>query len=224
MGKLSIPTLGKKGNTEHPKVNAAIEALNAILGEENKVKGSGVEEKTIADTNLVSPNNVAYRTLLFAQQMISNDREAGTYLIANGFSGVSIVSGGLVSGSGNPLGVLPYLYFDSSDYSVNGKTQKLRLRAQVAVNTAKPTIKFTVGLYPVAPAGAADQMTLTLGTVVGGSTVEISEPPASAVANGVGSDFAAPSNGAYMLGVVTSGALTNNSLVLISAQLQTRHV
>lgn len=47
MGKLSIPTIGKKGNTEHPKVNAAIEALNTILGEENKVKGSGVEKETL---------------------------------------------------------------------------------------------------------------------------------------------------------------------------------
>lgn len=79
MGKLAIPTLGKKGNTEHPKVNAAIEALNAILGEENKVKGSGIEAgakpvtwytpKVIAAEE--SRTNIAFGTLATADEVKS---------------------------------------------------------------------------------------------------------------------------------------------------------
>jgi hypothetical protein len=35
MGTLAIPTIGQKGNTEHPKVNAAIEAVNAFTNSSN---------------------------------------------------------------------------------------------------------------------------------------------------------------------------------------------
>jgi hypothetical protein len=52
MGTLSIPELGKQGNTEHPKVNAAIQALNAILGGENKVKGAGIESGAVEEEKI----------------------------------------------------------------------------------------------------------------------------------------------------------------------------
>lgn len=156
-----------------------------------------------------------YRTLLFARTNLTTDAAAATYQIGNASNRTS----GLEIGATESL---PYFYFDDADYVVTGQTQKLRVRAQVAANATKPTIKFTIGLYPLTVAGAADTMVPTLGTVVSGSTVEINEPAASTVTSAVGSDFTIPSDGAYMLGVVTSGTLTNNSRVNISAQLQTR--
>lgn len=118
----------------------------------------------------------------------------------------------------------PFFYFAKADYEVANKTQKLRLRAQVAANATKPALKFTYGLYPVTVAGGADQATMTLGTVVSGSTLEFNEPTASTVTSKETADFTIPADGAYMLGVVTSATLTNNSFVICSGQLQTRSV
>lgn len=219
MGKLAIPTIGKKGNTEHPKVNAAIEALNAILGEENKVKGSGVEEGTITDKNLVSSNNLAYRLLLMATGNVQAALAAGTYIL-----GVPaekpIASGAAMNGPVIP----PYFQFVKADSEVGGKTQKLRTRVQMAVNAAKPTIKFTFGLYPITVAGGVGETKFTLGTVVSGSTVEVNEPPASTITSKESSDFAIPSDGAYMFGFVTSAEINASVMAKLSAQLQTRSV
>lgn len=191
-----VPTIGSPNSTQDPKIKSAVEGLNSFAG--------------------------TYRTLLSSSQTLRIDIGAFTYLVAN-TSGVPVVSGENISTAGEAKGfAVPYFYFDDADYLVSGLTQKLRIRAQMMVNATKPTIKFTVGLYPITVAGAADVLSVTLGTVVSGSTVEINEPAASTITSGTGSDFTIPSDGAYMLGVVTSGTLTNNSAVYLSAQLQTR--
>lgn len=100
----------------------------------------------------------------------------------------------------------------------------MRLRAQLACNATKPTIKFTFGLYPITVAGSANQVNITAGTVVSGSTVEANEPSASTITQKEGSDFTVPANGAYAIGVVTSAKLTANSAVVLISQLQIRSV
>jgi hypothetical protein len=54
MGSLQVPEIGKKGTTEDPKIKAAIEALNAIFGAENKVKGAGIEDAVITAAKLAN--------------------------------------------------------------------------------------------------------------------------------------------------------------------------
>lgn len=171
---------------------------------------------TVKDEDLLSPNNSTYRQLLRTTGTLVNDATAGGYMIGS--------EKAWASGSASSELSFPYIYFDDADYKVEGKTQKLRIRAQVASNATKATIKFTFGLYPFTVAGAADNLTLTLGTVVAGSTVAINEPAASSITSGVGSDFEVPVDGAYLLGVETSGTLTNNSRVMLSSQLQTHSV
>lgn len=203
-------SIGSPVTTQDPKIKTNFETLSGLLGGSNK----------IADTGMESPNNSAYRVLLFGQQPIRTLQAAGTYFLGN--EGTLVASGGEISTSvGEVKAVPPFFYFDDADYTVASKTQKLRIRAQVAANATKPTIKFTFGLYPVSAAGGAGILTMTLGTVVSGSTVEINEPAASTVTSGTGSDFTIPSDGAYCLGVVTSGTMTTNSSALMSAQLQT---
>lgn len=218
-GTLSNPEIGEKNTTGDPKIVELVKQYNGLLNSENK----------FPDTALVSPNNSAYREILRSAGGLKIDALAGTYIIAptSGTSAINgmVASGGTIMSSENGVvSPVPYTYFDDADYTVAGKTQKLRVRAQVGVNGTKPTIKFTIGLYPVTIGGAADFVGITLGTVVSGSTVEINEPAASGFAQGNSGDFTVPADGAYAFGVVTSGTLTNNSAVLISAQLQTRSV
>src|SRR5690348_5028567 len=100
----------------------------------------------------------------------------------------------------------------------------MRLRAQIASNATKPTLKFTVGLYPVTVAGGADQIALTLGAVVSGSTIEFNEPAASTITSKETADFAVPADGAYVLGFVTSALQTSSNVSVLNAQVQVRNV
>lgn len=186
----------------------------------------------LADTALASPNNSAYRTLLMAQSPITRDASAGTYILGTSYGD----TGGflLPALNGTNLAYAPtasqesvslpsLIYFDDADYTVGGKTQKLRLRAQVLCNATAPAINFTVGLYPVTVAGAADNLTFTLGTVVTGSTVALNTPSASTVNQGNSGDFTIPADGPYALGFVSSGTLANNAACFVYGHLQTRH-
>jgi hypothetical protein len=219
MSKATLPTpesnAGKAEWSEVYANDAALrESVNSVANEQ---LAGGIE-----DSKLKSPLSETYRYLLSAQQTLVTDYGAGTYILGSSNMGGNPVRG---SGTGENAGVSPpTFYFAKADYELSGKTQKLRLRAQIHANATKPALKFTFGLYPVTVAGGTDGIVWTFGTVVTGSQVEINEPAASTVTPGVTSDFAIPSDGAYMLGIVTSGTLTNNSLVLAAAQLQTRHV
>lgn len=197
---------------------AIIDVLDGGLDDTN-VAAAG-----FADTSLASPNNSVYRTLLVAGGAAITDLAAGTYFLpATGNLGLSGGAGNIFSaGTATPA---PLLYFDDADYTVGSKTQKLYLRAQVSTNaTAWSSVTATFGLYPVTFAGGNDVLTMTLGTVVSGSTVAIANPGASATSQGNSGDFTIPSDGQYCLGVVTSAQLTNNAASLLSAQLRTRHV
>lgn len=182
-----------------------------LKGLNEKLNSSNLLE----DTGLASPNNGAYRILAASYGVHRNAVAAGTYLLG---AGSTILSGSSTTGS------IPAFYFAKADYEVAGKTQKLRLRVQVAANATKPLIKFTIGLYPITVAGAENELAVTLGTVVSGSTVEFNEPAASTVTSKETSDFTIPADGAYTLGSVTSATLTAKAMVGVNAQLQTRSV
>lgn len=208
-GTYEIPTEGSPNSTEDPKVKTMLKGLNEKLNSSNLLEDSG----------LASPSNSVYRVLFASAAQFKSESAAGTYGISPG-SGTPLTSG--TSVEGGPT--IPFFQFAKADYEVANKTQKLRIRAQVAANATKPLIKFTFGLYPITVAGAAKQLAVTLGTVVSGSTLEFNEPAASTVTSKETSDFTIPSDGAYLLGVVTSGTLTANSAAFVSAQLQTRNV
>lgn len=150
---------------------------------------------------------------------------AGTYILGTRVGGAPLASGGDLTTPTDGAVASSFIYFDDADYTVAGRTQKLRLRAQVNANaTAWSSVTATFGLYPVTFAGGANALTATLGTVVSGSTVAIANPSASTTNQGNSGDFTIPSDGQYCLGVVTSATLTGNAAALLTAQLQTRNV
>lgn len=165
----------------------------------------------------------SYIPILQATQFFGEDRSAGTYLLGyTPEAPANSVGNSLITASKSQM---PFIYFDDADYSASEVTQKLRIRAYIACNKVTAAIKFTFGLYPMTiNEGSNDQLAINAGAVVGGSTVEISEPVAKTFTTAVGSDFTVPADGAYALGCVTSGTLTNNSLLFLAAQLQTRSV
>lgn len=219
MTEVILPNLNQTGANEWADVEGNDKALRDVInGELDNANLSG--SAGITDANLASPNNAAYRPIFWAFQNFQPGLAAATYLVSG--AGEAAASGADVASRAPKF--VPYFYFASADYEVAGKTQKLRLRAQIACNATKPTIKFTAGLYPVTVAGGATESKFTLGTVVSGSTVAINEPAASTISQGNSGDFAIPSDGAYVLGVVVSGTVTAGSYPQFSGQLQTRSV
>jgi hypothetical protein len=172
---------------------------------------------TISDDNFSSAAGMytAYRNILTVNSTLGLDQAAGTYSLRDADL---LVATGINIGTAPPAGV----YIDDADFAISGRTIRLRLRVQFASNATAPGINFTFGLYPVSVAGIADTVAYTLGTVVSGSTVTLNTPSASTVTSGVGSDFAVPTDGLYVLGVVTSGTQANNNAAGIHAQLQRR--
>ena len=225
-GTLPIPSIGSPNTQADPKIKEALETLNNKFDAENKVPGTSISTAAaIADTQLASPNNSAYRALFQAQSVVAAELAAGTYILGTGMTTVAPRASGTDLRSGGSAQVPPLFNFLPEKYEVSSKTLKLTLLGTIAVNATIPTgVKFQFGLYPVTVAGGANELKVTLGAVVSGSIVEVTSPPASSVTRLGPTDFTAPAFGAYALGVVTSAALTTNSVASLSSTLLYRSV
>lgn len=162
----------------------------------------------------------SYRNLLERDASHTAGKTAATYAIGTGDPAA-------VSGTGTlyPQGVF---YYDPADHpTLDGLAPKLRIRAQVFCNDVAPTGTYIIGLYPVtrpATSGAAGLCIYTLGTVVSGSqTSTVNAPAADSSNQVVGSDFAAPAAGYYVLGFVQTGTVAASAHMHIAAQLQMRN-
>lgn len=188
----------------------------------NAVTTAKILDANVTDAKLASPNNATYKHVLAQGTVMRDALAAGTYILGTRGSANPYASGADMGATGVANYFMP-IYFDDADRTVSGKTQVLRLRAQVLANSVAPAITFTFGLYPITVAGAGNTLTVTLGTVVSGSQVAIASPSASTVTSAVSSDITIPSDGEYALGVVTSGSLAATCVAALSAQLQVRH-
>lgn len=224
MTQLVLPRLNQVGANEWDDVESNDLAIRAVINgglDNGNLSGAAA----ITDANLASPNNAAYRTLLTSVGVHGLDNLAGTYLLGSaGDAARTMYKSGQSQGFTGGYSPPDLIHFDDADYVVGSKTQKLRVRAQVAANATAPAITFTVGLYPLTVAGATDALAFTVGTVVTGSTVAIASPPASTITQDNSGDFAIPADGAHCLAVVTSAQIANNSAVTVAVQLQTRSV
>jgi hypothetical protein len=165
-------------------------------------------------------NNAAYTTLLNVAGSHTAAKVAGTYAI--GYGDPLAVGG---TGTLYPLGVLQIVAADLP--TINGITTKLRIRAQLYTNDVAPTGNFTFGLYPITrpgTSGGAGLCIYTLGTVVSGSNgATFTTPAADLLGSAVGSDFALPADGPYVIAVVTTATIATSAHVHVNAQLQVRN-
>lgn len=175
---------------------------------------------SLSDTNFAASSGMyaSYRTLLTAGGHVPGGTTAGTYWLPAPGSSV-VKSGTADTSSPTALG------FNSTDYAITGRTQRLRLRALTITNATAPAITFTFGLYPISSSGgAAATLSTTLGAVTAGSTVAVASPSASTQTSSPGSAFAIPANGNYALGVVLSGGMPANAIAGVTVVLQTNYV
>lgn len=202
---LQIPTGGI--------ANLAVTAAKIAAGTIDSTK---IAAGTITDTNIASPNSSIYRTFAQASGFFSATASGTIYILGNGLAAVpSAVS----SSSSNAL-----IPVNSGDFSVAGKTTKLRLSVGWATNATAPAATFSISLHPVTAAGGAGALTLTAGAAVGGAATSVATPAASSVSLVQGGDFTLPANGLYVIGVTPSAAQAANSAVGLTAYLQYRHV
>lgn len=147
-----------------------------------------------------------------SQLLLATARAGSIEAIGNG-TYYFIESGTTVGASGGDVGanapvIIPV---DHSYFDIPGRTAKLRLMTTVGANAtaAGVGVTFTFGLYPVTVAGGANALTVTLGTVVSGSTAAHINPATSTITESDSAQFNLPAVGAgavaYAPGVVVSG-------------------
>jgi hypothetical protein len=223
MTQVVLPRLNQTGANEWSDVQSNDEALQKVINGE--LESDNIKDGTLNDLDLLSPNNATYRLLGQGFSTMVLEQVAGTYILMTATrnnNGIAPNKERIINES--VLAFAPAaVSLNKADYEVGGKAQKLRLRAQVMSNATKATIKYTFGLYPLTLEGTVNELKAVLGTVVAGSTVEISEPAASTITSAAGADFSIPPDGAYCLGVVTSAKLNANQSSFLQAQLQTRN-
>lgn len=219
--------LDLKANLASPTFTGTVSGISKSmvgLGSVDNVADASKPVSTLqaaADaTVLAAIPNSSYRTILDCSGSHIAARAAGTYWLGQG------VPAG-VTGTGT-LYPPNLIYIDSADYpTFDGKAPKLRIRAQVYANDVAPfTGTFIFGLYPVTrpgTSGGAGLCIFTMGTVVSGSTVTLTNPAADSSNNLVTSDFALPANGHYVIGFITNQAMATSSHAHISAILQMRN-
>ncbi len=183
---------------------------------------AGTNTTQVASTAFVAAAvpNASYRTILDSSGSHIAARVAGTYGLAQSQPAAK-------SGTGT-LYPLNTIYIAAADYpSVNGLAPKLRVRAQLYVNDVAPTGNFTFALHPITrpgTSGGAGLNIYTIGAAVASSAATtITTPAADSMNTTVGSDFALPADGHYVLGVVTTATVATSSHVHMSASLQLRN-
>lgn len=200
-----------------PLGGLAAGAVNANALADDAVTTAKILNSQVTDAKLASVNNGVYRVLT---------RDTFNF-VASSPTGTWFPTGqGYIGASSNESSVIfSQIHLVGADYTVTGKTTRLRVRASCFTNATAPTSTFTVGLYPVtAYTGTAGNLNFTIGAVVTGTTVAFAAPSASTLTHSAASDITIPSDGFYAMGVAISGSSTAaNSRVGITTALQIRH-
>lgn len=169
--------------------------------------------------NTIVPN-ASYRTILDCSGSHTAAKAAGTYAMGHG-DPIAVSGAGILY----PLNTI---YLAGADYpTLNTLAPKLRIRAQLYTNDVQPSGNFVFGLYPITrpgTSGGAGACIFTLGTVVSGSNgASFTNPAADGLLQATSADFAMPSDGHYVIGVLTTGTIATSAHVHLSAQLQLRN-
>jgi hypothetical protein len=196
--------------TGYTSGSGTISSADTYIGAIQKLNGNAVAQLASYYTLIHSQlNYIATGTAATAYTVIQSNVQYPTSTVTGGASNVAPAA----------------IYIAAADYpSVNGLTPKLRIRGNIFTNAVAPTGNFTFGLYPItAPvsAGGAGLRSHTIGTVVTGSDgATQTTPAANTNYNLVGSDFALPADGWYVVCILTTGTIATSSFVECAADLQ----
>jgi hypothetical protein len=216
MGLISptLPTVGSEGRGAG-EVDVR-NALSTILTEFNgNITDANIKSTAaIADSKLAAPASAIWKTLAQVPfQFRSSEGSAAVY-------GLNEVGNTFIGGIGSNGG-LP-IYLDAADFTMTGRTPKLRLRVQAVVGGA-PGITFTFGIYPITVTNSAGTAVLTPGTVIAGSTAAIATPGANSKQLVTSSTISFPTADQYIVAVALSGATAAASNMVGRVLLQMSH-
>ncbi|HEY6731910.1 MAG TPA: hypothetical protein VI039_12920 [Solirubrobacterales bacterium] len=182
------------------------------------VGASEVANASLTDAELESPNNGVWKTIAQAQGMVTGGLALGDYIFTN--TGLLKSEGTAVNQS------IPFIGWRPADVAVAGKTTKMRVNGQIAVNGTAPTTSFELELsaFSIPLGSGATEIKLSKGSVViSGAT--FAAPGSRTQTQAVGSEKDVPVEGIYvptirLLASTPAGA----SFCVVSWQLQIRHV
>jgi len=96
----------------------------------------------------------------------------------------------------------------ANDWTLSGRTPKFVTRLLVGTNGTAPAITFTAGLSSLNSAsGGANAFTYGWASQTAGTTAAVASPSANSWTQNTSSPFSLPSDGPYILTVLTSGAM-----------------
>lgn len=173
--------------------------------------------------NLASSFFSPYWTIQSESQVFydNNVTGAGTYYACEATSAGSFM---ILSG-GTSTRVPVLVPINTNDYTITGRSPRLRLSVITATDTTAPGINFVYGLHPISSTGGPSiNFTTTVGTAVTGSTITRNAPAANSLFRDTSGDFALPSSGVYLFGCVVSGTIAANALVGAMFNLQVHWV
>lgn len=196
--------------------NIQPETFNAESLANESITGAKVANGAITDAKLASPNNSSYRVIFQTGGSLLEEFNAGLYILMEPFL--------WPNSTGAYERYVKHFWYDGADYTVAGKTTRMRLRVHLLNDEVKAAFKATLGLYPITITGGVGSVTATLGTVVAGSTVEFNEVNANTATSGVSTEFTALPAGPYAVGMVNNVKTPANSNLHIGAQLQLHYV
>lgn len=187
-----------------------------VLAEEHQENYVAIRDYTNAEHDAWAST---YRTLHWGAGVI-NDLASAVLVSFNIRPGTLFTPGG--SGAFAPM----IFTLRRNDYDLLDRTPKLRIRAQAYVNGVAPSRSFTIGLHTATGhGGAANVFSFSAnGTAITGSTVAFSGLAANSTNQGNSGDFDVPADAHYCLACNQSGAITANSRVSFTVQLQQRWV
>lgn len=187
-------------------------SIAAIKLAANAVTTAKVANQAITNAKLESPISGVHRKLISYSTIHNSGLASGTYFLGpNGTATTIPVSSGATSA--------PTLRLDSSLFTVNALTPKLRIYAQVGLGSSAPSSDFAFSLRPLTFSGGS----ISLGSAVTNSTVTISNPAATnAFTSSATADFNIPTTGQYAVTVTTSASTVAASF--LNAQLYVRAV
>lgn len=214
-----VPTTGVNNASD---VSTPLNEVKAYVNGAGWVNGARIAAATVDDSNLVSPNNSAYKTIMFGSgQNIGGTGATGVHIW---YPGITASTPWQQSGFSTATALpLPWR-FASTDYAVAGKTTKFRLKMNVIVGSTSPsTVTFTLGLYPLSISAG----TAVAGTVVTGSTALSSGLATNNIYPFTSGDFSASAlltdPGNYVIGV-NVGSISAPNGIGVAWELQYRHV
>lgn len=157
-------------------------------------------------------------------QTIARNASRSIASVVTGAAVYAVQPGGAVVTQATSLPQL--FYIDPDDYSISGRTTKLRVVAGCLVSDTAPATTLTLGLYPVTNmSGGASTSNPNFGTVVTGTTVAFASPGVNTEsAQTYTSGINLPAEGWYGLGIDALGAMAANSVVTIPFRVEVRNI